>query len=174
VRLAEDDVESATAEFDRELALADSRRLYGREFAMSARFGRGMALLRSQRPEAAVRDLERALALYPDNAEIHVALARAHLVSGASREKVDSALAKVDAALVVLARSRPIHSAIVRAARLAIADQAEEANGLLLRMLTNAPRGFAGWSLAVEPLLRDLVETPSFTDVRKLLAERAA
>ena len=175
VRLAEDDVDSALAEFDRESALADPRRLYGREFAMSARFGRGMALLRAQRPEEAVRDLDAALTLYPDNPEIHLALARAHRLCSAAREKVETALARADAALMVLTRSRPIHSAIVRAARLAFANQqSEDASRLLLQMLTDAPSGFAGWSLPVAPLLRDLVDTPSFTAVRQALSDRAA
>jgi len=141
---------------------------------MSARFGRGMALLRAQRPEEAVRELDAALTLYPDNPEIHLALARAHRLCGAAREKVETALAGADAALMVLTRSRPIHSAIVRAARLAIANQPEDASRLLLQMLTDAPPGFAGWSLPVAPLLRDLVETPSFTAVRQALSDRAA
>ena len=60
------------------------------------------------------------------------------------------------------------------AARLAIANQPEDASRLLLQMLTDAPPGFAGWSLPVAPLLRDLVETPSFTAVRQALSDRAA
>jgi DNA-binding winged helix-turn-helix (wHTH) protein/Flp pilus assembly protein TadD len=174
VRLAQDDVGSALAEFDRELALADPRRLYGREFAMYAQLGRGMARLRAQRPEEAIRDLDEALALYPDNPEIHLALAHAQRVSGAPGERVNAALAKADAGLMVLARSRPIHSSIVRAARLTFADERDHANRLLLQMLTDAPPGFAGWSLPVAPLLRDLIEIPSFTPVRKTLSDRAA
>jgi len=174
VRLAADDIEGALAEFDRELALADLRRLYGREFSMYARSGRGMALLRAHRTEEAVRDLNEALALYPDNAETHLALALAHRERGASRDTVDDALASVDSALTVVTRSRPIHAAIVRAARATMADQPEDANRLLLQMLTNAPAGFAGWSIPVAPLLRDLVGTPSFTAVRKILADRAS
>jgi DNA-binding winged helix-turn-helix (wHTH) protein/Flp pilus assembly protein TadD len=174
VRLAADDVDGALAAFDRELALADLRRLYGREFSMYARSGRGMALLGAGRPEEAVRELTQALDLYPDNAEAHLGLALAQQACRALRDKVDGALAKADAALTVLSRARPIHAAIVRASRLAAADRPDDASHVLLEMLTNAPAGFAGWSIPVAPLLRDLLEKPSFTAVRKLLAARAA
>src|SRR5262249_61715635 len=45
VRLAQDDVKDAIAEFDRESELARPYRLYGREYSMHAALARGPALL---------------------------------------------------------------------------------------------------------------------------------
>jgi hypothetical protein len=50
VRLAQDEMQDALTEFDRELQVIDLHRLYGREYAMEAWQGRGFALLRAGRP----------------------------------------------------------------------------------------------------------------------------
>jgi tetratricopeptide (TPR) repeat protein len=174
IHLAGDDIDSALTEFDHELNLADPSRLYGREYVMYARHGRGMALLRAGRPDDALREFERALELYPEHAPTHLAVAVAHQGLGRSRSVADAALVRTDAALSVLARSRPVKAAMVRAARLAAAGQPSDASRVLLNMLKDAPPGFAGWTIPVEPLFRDLVHEPSFAVVRKVLAERAA
>jgi DNA-binding winged helix-turn-helix (wHTH) protein len=174
LHLAGGDLDRALAQFDRELGLADLRRLYGREYVMSARRGRGMALLQAGRPDAALREFEMGLELYPEHAQTHLGIALAHRALNRSSGAADSALARADAALSLLVRSRPIQGTLVRAARLAVSSQPAEASQTLLSMLKEAPPGFAGWAIPIEPLFRDLVHHPSFAAVQKILADRAA
>lgn len=81
VRLAQDDVEEAIAEFDREQVLAEPHRLYGREYAMHALHGRGAALLRARRPDEAIESFHRALELYPHHGR-RISESRSRSVSG--------------------------------------------------------------------------------------------
>ena len=78
-RLAQDDVTDALAEFDRELLVAEPRRLYGREFAMNAHHGRGVSLVAAGRFHEARAAFQQALALYPDHGPSHLGLAHASL-----------------------------------------------------------------------------------------------
>jgi len=82
VRLAQDDMPDALAEFDRELQLADPHRLYGREYAMEALQGRGFALLRAGRHQDAAEAFERSLELYPACTQSHLGLAHARRGQG--------------------------------------------------------------------------------------------
>jgi DNA-binding winged helix-turn-helix (wHTH) protein/Flp pilus assembly protein TadD len=163
VRLAQDDVEDALAEFERERGLAEPHRLYGREYAMHASLGRGAALLRAGRRDEAIASFHDALALYPDQPLGHLGLA----VAG------HSAFAAVDAALAVLDRTKPIDSALVRALSLAAQGHAPAAATVLADAIKDAPAGFAGWSLPVEPLLLQVTDKQAFTPVYSLLADRA-
>src|SRR5262249_33658223 len=112
VRLAQDDVEEALREFDREQSLAEPHRLYGREYEMSALHARGVCLLRTGRHGDAVDCFERALVLYPAHAQSHIGLALAHRAAG-SRDRADAALRKLPAIAKALADARPIEAAIV-------------------------------------------------------------
>jgi DNA-binding winged helix-turn-helix (wHTH) protein len=98
VRLAQDDIEEAVGEFDREGRLAEPHRLYGREYAMAALQGRGAALLRAHRIPDAIECFQRALHLYPEHAPTHVGLALAHRASPSVRE---DALRNADRGLAV-------------------------------------------------------------------------
>src|SRR4029453_10503092 len=102
VRLAQDDVEEAIAEFDREHRLAEAHRPYGREYAMYALHARGATLLAAGRHAEAIESFERALALYPDNGPTHLGLA---LARGESIPDPPTGLE----------RARPIEAALVRA-----------------------------------------------------------
>jgi hypothetical protein len=82
-------------------------------------------------------------------------------------------LNQADRALVTLRQTRPIEAAIVRAQVLAARREFGGAAASLDRLLLDAPPGFAGWTLPVEPLLRELHETTAFTKVLDRLAERA-
>jgi hypothetical protein len=53
VRLAQNDPSDAIREFDREIAVADPTRLYGREYAVEGYCGRGFAFRDMQRTEQA-------------------------------------------------------------------------------------------------------------------------
>ena len=172
VSLAREDTAGALAAFDRELLLADPDRLYGREYAMSARYGRGLTLLQDHRASEAVAEFQSAIELYPDYPQAHIALAAAyrqlHAIEGER-----TATARSDAAIAIIARTKPIEAAIVRAMRLAASGEPQPAIALLDRMLKDAPPGFAGWTIPVEPLLAELKEREGFAAVLKLLSERA-
>ena len=162
VRLAQDDVEDALAEFERERELAEPHRLYGREYAMDAAIGRGAALLRARRRDEAVSSFRDALALFPDHPLAHLGLA----VAG------HAGFEPVEAALRILDRTKPIEAALVRSQMLAAQGRAPAAAGVLAGAIRGAPPGFAGWTVPVEPFLQATDRTV-FTPVFALLAERA-
>jgi tetratricopeptide (TPR) repeat protein len=163
VRLAQDDIDDALAEFERERRLAQPHRLYGREYAMHAALGRGAALLRAGRRDEAVTSFRDALALYPDHPLAHLGLA----IAG------DEGFGRVDRALTLMDRTKPIEAALVRAQSLAAQGQGPAAADLLAGAIRSAPPGFAGWSLPVEPFILQVTDRTVFTPVFSLLADRA-
>jgi DNA-binding winged helix-turn-helix (wHTH) protein/Tfp pilus assembly protein PilF len=172
VRLAQDDVDEALDEFDRERGFAEPRRLYGREYAMNAVHGRGLCQLHAGRAEAAVESFQQALLFYPDHAQSNLGLALAFRASGADA-LAEIALDSVEAALPVLAAARPIEAGIVRAELLTARGNPRGAVAELGRLLEQAPPGFAGWTLPADFLLRQLSGTQGFTAVLGRLADRA-
>ena len=165
VRLAEDDHDEALQEFDRERTLAEPHRLYGREYAMAALFGRGAALLRAHRDANAAEAFAGALQVYPDHvpAMLGRGLARGDTADGPGTTKT----------LDVLSRRRPIEAALVRAQIAAVRGDVQGALDALGGMLDAAPPGFAGWTIPVEPLLRYLHEDERFGPVLTRLSDRA-
>jgi DNA-binding winged helix-turn-helix (wHTH) protein len=172
VRLAQGDVREAIEELERERELAQPHRLYGREFAMSALTSIGAAFLRSQRPADAIPRFEAALELYPDHAASQIGIALASRILRMNSAS-DQAFGRAEQALATLTRTRPIEAAIVRAQLLAVRHEAEGAAAVLGRLLADAPHGFAGWTVRVEPLLLDVAATQAFAPVLRRLAERA-
>src|SRR5262249_27619587 len=164
VRLAQDDVDEAIRELDREGELAEPHRLYGREYAMAALHGRGAALLRAGKSADAAAAFARALELYPVHAPTHLGAALASRASG-SHAAADAALARAGQALAALERARPIEAAIVRAESAAVRGDNAGACAALRRFLAEGPPGFAAWTLPVEPLLTQLHGTPDFTEI---------
>lgn len=152
VRLAQDDMTEATDEFDRERALAQPHRLYGREYTMQAHLAHGAALLRSGKRDAAVQCFTSALALYPSQplAQLGIALAS-------------------DIAFDPSTIKEPL----MRGVALAALGRTQEAEATLLAYLDQAPPGFAGWWLPLEPFVRQDTEKPALTAVLTRLAERA-
>ena len=172
VRLAQDDIDEAIRELDRERTLAEPHRLYGREYAMHALHGCGAALLRAGRTPDAAGAFERALDLYPHYAPTHLGLALAHRASG-SAAAADAAMARADAAFATLVRTRPIEAATVRGQTLAVQGDVDGAVSALGRLVRDAPPGFAAWTMPVDPLLRQLHASSGFTGVLGQLAARA-
>lgn len=162
VRLAQGDVDDAIAEFEREKDLAQPHRLYGREYAMHALLGRGAALLRADMRADAVRDFRGALELYPGHPLGHLGLLLAR--EGEARS--------VEAALVVMDRTKPLEAALVRTQLLAAQGREAEAADVARAAIREAPPGFAGWSLPIEPLLQT-TDRQALTSVFALLADRA-
>jgi DNA-binding winged helix-turn-helix (wHTH) protein/Tfp pilus assembly protein PilF len=164
VRLAQDDGEEAIEEFERERDLAEPHRLYGREYAMNALVGRGAALLRAGQQDGAAASFRDALAFYPDHPLVHLGLALAGRQEG---------YRDAETALKVLDHTKPIESAVIRAQWLAAQGHGAAAAERLAGVLTDAPPGFAGWSLPVEPFLLQVFDKRALAPVFGQLAERA-
>lgn len=172
VRLADDDLQEAMTEFDREEGLAQPHRLYGREYAMNARYGRAVVHLRAGRPGEAAALLRSALELYPNHAQLQIALADALRLCSATAE-MQAAVKGADAALAILERTRPAEASIVTAQRRAFDGDWNAAAGALERLLDEAPPGFTGWALPVDPQLAPLGRRAQFSAVLTRLASRA-
>jgi DNA-binding winged helix-turn-helix (wHTH) protein/tetratricopeptide (TPR) repeat protein len=152
VRLAQDDSAEASDEFDRERALAQPHRLYGREYTMQAHLAHGAAMLRSEKREEAIQCFKSALALYPSQPLAHLGVA---LATGATFDPSSVA------------------EPLMRGVALAALGRTEEAEATLLAYLDQAPPGFSGWWLPLEPFVRQDTEKPALTAVLSRLAQRA-
>jgi DNA-binding winged helix-turn-helix (wHTH) protein/Flp pilus assembly protein TadD len=172
VRLAQDDVDEALRELDRERQLAEPHRLYGREYEMSSLCGRGACLLRVGRSEEAADCFRRALALYPDHAQSTLGLSVALRAMG-SRDVADATARKARAILDTLAVTRPIERAIVHSQLLALDGKARDAGAVLCKALDDAPPGFAAWTVPIEPFLFQPTGAEAFTAVLGRLSARA-
>jgi DNA-binding winged helix-turn-helix (wHTH) protein/tetratricopeptide (TPR) repeat protein len=172
VRLAENDATEALDEFDRESRLAEPHRLYGREYAGYAHIGRGAALLRSSRAADAIAAFKTALDFLPRHGPTWIGLALAHRHIGDPRGAA-AALEEASAAVETLTHTRPIEAAIVRAELLAARGEPDRAAATLDTVLGDAPPGFAGWTIPVEPFLAQISADQRFTAVLKALAVRA-
>ena len=172
VRLAEGDIAEALLELDREEQRADPHRLYGREYAMSARCSRGACLLRASRHVEAIQSFERALELYPDHGPSQIGLATALRASGAS-DRAASVAQRVPAILKTLTRTRPIEAALVESQLRVFHGTFDPACAGLCTSLESAPPGFAAWTIPIEPLLHELAGTEGFPAVLDRLADRA-
>jgi DNA-binding winged helix-turn-helix (wHTH) protein len=172
VRLAQDDVEEALRELEREQDLAEPHRLYGREYGMNALQARGACLLRIGRHEESIDCFRRALAIFPGHAQSNLGLALGLRAAG-SRDLAATASRKVHAILETLEARRPIEGAIVRSQVLAAEGDTRNAGLVLCQVLNDAPAGFAAWTLPVEPFLQQLAGTREFTAALARLAERA-
>jgi tetratricopeptide (TPR) repeat protein len=165
-------VEDALAEFGREAELAKAERLYGREYAMHAHLGRACAHLDAARPDAAIDDLRAALALYPDQPQSEIGLARAYDARGQT-DAARAALDRAEAAVAVLDRTKPVEAAMVRAQLHAVRGDRAAVASTLDGLLATAPPGFAGWTIPVEPHLRQTADSKDLTEISARLADRA-
>ena len=172
VRLAQDDVTEALRELDRERQLADPHRLYGREYEMSSLHGRGACLLRLGRNEEAADGFRQALALYPDHAQSNLGLSIALRAAG-SQEAAATTWRRAHANLDTLAAARPIEAAIVRSQLLTVEGKPREASAVLCKALDEAPPGFAGWTLPIEPFLLQSTGIKALTPALTRLSHRA-
>lgn len=172
VRLARGAVDAAMADFERELALTDPVRLYGREFAMHASLGLGFAHARAGRHAEALRAYAAALDTYPEHAQAHLAAARSCDALGQADARAHH-LAAAQAAHATLGRSRPLEAGLVRGYHLAAEGRVDEAVRELVALLNGAPRGFAGWTLPIEPLLDTVRDQGAFGPIAHALAQRA-
>jgi tetratricopeptide (TPR) repeat protein len=124
------------------------------------------------RPAEAISALEEGLAIYPDHAQTHVALAMALHTAGLL-DQAASIRRKVLPILETLRRSRPIEAKLVESQQLAVDGSLEGAADSVCGLLETAPPGFAAWTLPVDPLFGQLRGNKRFADGLQRLAERA-
>jgi DNA-binding winged helix-turn-helix (wHTH) protein/Tfp pilus assembly protein PilF len=172
VRLANDDVGEALAEFDREASFAEPHRLYGREFQMHAATARGAALVRAGRLGEAIVSFRQALTLYPDNAPANLGLSDA-LRSAGKHTEADVCRSAAEAVVRTLERTRPLYAALVKAEILAADGQPAASAQMLTTVLKGAPLGFACWTIPIEPAFRHVVGLPAFAPFLQELSVRA-
>jgi DNA-binding winged helix-turn-helix (wHTH) protein/tetratricopeptide (TPR) repeat protein len=165
--------DEAITEFDRELAQADPRRLYGPEYGALALAGRGQVELARDRPRQALTAFRAALEHVADHPRARlgelVACRRTGDRSGAER-----AAAAADQARRVFDDTGRHGDALYVSACLAAAHgDLDPAIGHLERLLSIEPPTFVGWPLPVDPFLRPLADHPRFPAVLARLADRA-
>ena len=165
VRLAQDDVEDALVEFERERELAEPHRLYGREYAMHAALGRGAALLRPGTPRRGRRPAS-------TTRSRSIRITRSRISGWPSPAAPASSRSNRALATVRIAPSRS-SPPCVRAQMLAVQGREPEAARILTGAIEAAPPGFAGWTAAGRSVLLQLADRTVFTPVFALLADRA-
>ena len=171
-RLAAGDSNEAHLEFDRELGSRGGE-MYAAEYKMDAYDGHGFAFLHEGNSEEAAVMFGRALEILPDHARSLVGLAEAHRRNDHAQNSA-SALEHARLAIEELrANDRTTEAAIASALSLIVSNRTAEAIGKLDQLLADAPPGFAGWTLPIEPLLAPMRSTPQFRAVLAQLAERA-
>jgi hypothetical protein len=140
--------------------------LYGREYTMQALLGKGAARLRAGKTSDAAEHFRAALDRYPGHPLAHAGMA---LAAGTAAE-----WSLADSAAVLLARAKPIDGALVDGVMLAARADEKRAAAVFERVLDEAPPGFAGWWLPVEPFVRQVMDGQHFQAVLARLAERAS
>jgi DNA-binding winged helix-turn-helix (wHTH) protein/tetratricopeptide (TPR) repeat protein len=171
-RLAGGDAAGARREFDRELA-PGARGIFSSEFMMDAQNGHGFALMEAGDLSGAAAMFERALAAYPDHARSLLGLAAVRLRQERSADA--RALRERCRAAITGLREQGRHADGAMAAAFAdmLFDGPEAAIRALARLLAEAPAGFAGWTMPVEPLLTPLRGDAAFRAQLARLADRA-
>jgi DNA-binding winged helix-turn-helix (wHTH) protein/Tfp pilus assembly protein PilF len=147
IRLVSGDEEAALQEFDRELALEDSKHLYARECAANTWYAIGALRLRQGRTADAQVAFENAIARVAAHPLAHVGLA------AISPEAAIAPLGATVAAAIQRGRVAAIDIALSRAAQLTLEGNHIEAGRWIDEALSAAPAGNAAWFLALEPLL---------------------
>lgn len=173
VLLAKGRPEDALAAFQRELETGPASSLYRSEFAMNAHDGRGFALIVLRRTAEASQAFEQALRLYPGHGRSHIGLALSAAASGRKPE-TETHVALAEQAVVQLAAGgRHFEAALLSAAATAVRGRQTDAVRLLERALIEAPPGYPGWTIPVEPALRSLASQPEFGLLLARVADRA-
>jgi len=173
VMLAQGDFDSALTEFRREIATGSQSRLYGTEFLMNAQDGTGFALFATRQYDAAIDAFGRALALIPGHARSHLGIAASLMAAGRKLE-AQRQLDQAEASILTLERAGRLYEARLLSAMSAmVRGRPTDALALLHRMLDEAPAGFPGWTIPIEPLLKPLQAQPEFGSLLARLAERA-
>src|SRR5688572_5392313 len=172
VRLATGDLDEAHREFDRELTSRGSE-MYAAEYAMDAYDGHGFARLARGDALGAESMFLKAIEIYPDHARSLVGLAEARRCQNhdaAARDALNQAL---HAIREMSQSGRSTEAAMASAFWHVVSARQEDGLAALARLLDEAPPGFAGWTIPIEPLLASVRGTTGFQEAVKRLAARA-
>ena len=172
VLLAQSRAQDALAVFDEGLRVLDPHRLYGREYLVHTQLGKGMALLRLDAVDPAAGAFADALAADPTLAACRLGMAFCERARGES-SRAEAELRHAEAAVPILARSRSVEAATVRAQIAVARGRLDEAVALLEAMLDTSPPGHAAWTIPTDPFLRQLQSHQGLARVLERLAGRA-
>ena len=175
VSLAQGDADQALKDFRLEIdtAAAASLRVYGAEFRMNAHDGRGFALLALRQFAAGAKAFEQALALYPAHARSHIGIAACWFGAG-RKSDAHASLGRAETSIAELDRTgRHLEAVQLKAMVAVIRGRPTDAVAFLDRLLTEAPAGFPGWTIPIEPIFKSLQAQPEFGILLSRLADRA-
>ncbi len=166
----------AMAHFERERTFEASGGVYAREFSVNAWHATGCACLDSGDYDGALTAFDAALSRLPGNGLAQVGVATAfERIGNPHQEEADRARQRVQECLAQLVQiGRLAEAAMTAAADFATRGRGDEAIAMLERLLVEAPPGFAGWTIPIEPQFAPLHGTPGFDRILAILAERAA
>ena len=175
VYLAQGDADRALAQCRRELDAASgaTSRIWGKEFTMNAHDGCGFALLAERRFDESAAAFGQALRLFPGHARSQIGLAHC-LAAAGKKADAQAALQHAGASIMELGRGGRLIEAAVLSAMASVAHgRPTDAIAMLNRLLTEAPPGFPGWTIPIEPMFKPLHTQPEFEGILAKLAERA-
>ena len=173
IRLAAGDIERAHAEFDRELTSRGSQM-----------YSRGIRDGYVRRPWLRLPgfggcrwrrgDVRKGAGNLPGSCRSLVGLADACRRRG-DRRASEEAIEHAWRAIQELKESgRTSEAAMATSFGQILTDRADAAAATLMQLLEDAPPGFAGWTIPIEPLLGGLQALPAYRNILRRLAERAA
>jgi tetratricopeptide (TPR) repeat protein len=164
------DIDAAHDELARELAVGGGH-VYARECHANTWYAIGALHLREGKRDAAVAAFESAIAQLPAHALALVGLAAAG-VRAAGPTRIASAPGR-DGSNISTSIER-VDAATVRAARLALQGDHDQAARVCDEALAGAEQGAAGWLLPVEPLLHVSANRDAWQRTRARLHNRAS
>ena len=172
IRLASGDAVEADRAFGRELS-AHGGEMFAVEFALDAWSARGFAALECGDAAGAAARFTSALELYPHHTRSLLGLAQARRQLGESAEAMATAACARDAIADLERGGRASEAAMAEAIEYVHLGRGDEAVMRLRRLLDEAPPGYAGWTIPIEPWLRRANAVPGFSAVLARLTERA-
>ena len=172
LRASRGDAAGAIPSFDRELELADPRRLYRSEYAAASLVSRGHAHLTLGQAEDAAEAFAAALTFIDRHPRALIGLATARQRLG--KPDADRQFALADETIAQLRRpEREAEWLYATACAAAVRGQTRAAVTALERLLDEVPTSYVGWTVPIEPALASLHGDRSFSAVLDRLAERA-
>jgi len=166
LQLSRGDETGALAEFERELADENGGQLYARECAANTWYAIGALHLRQGRGEAAREAFVHATARVADHPMARVGLVATGALDQPARPAGEASSGERLVSVV--------DAALVRAARLVLANDHDSAGRTVADALAAAPPGNAGWIVPVEPLLHVGARPGAWTLALARLRNRAA
>ena len=165
--------DEALVKFSDELAQADSRRLYGPEYAAAALTAKGHAALAADRPAEALASFRSARAHVTGfvRATIGEAAALARL---GQKDAARETWRQAELGRVHLERTgRTPEALLVRSCESSMRGDASAAVASLEQFLAIVPPSHVGWTIPIEPCFRGLAGDSRFQHILDRLAERA-